>query len=1306
MDKMTAKLIFPHASTDGVFALIESSKIMVMEKLIKKLNANPTPKKKLPRSSTAAAYSTGTFGLPLKEIVDRDKTDIPLIVMDIFDYLFNNHGLEAEGIFRVNGNSRTVDTLRNLMDENGARWRVSDLSDMAAESERSVDVFSVASLLKLYLRELPGGLIPAKVTPLFLETYYLYRDNRAACFSQLEQLIANLPAPNYTLLQHLCHFLYKIWNCRAENKMSAEALGIVFGPNVFRLNQSAETIHDQGTVNRIMTFMVEHATQLFRMTAPSCANVTHLCSAAELLGPDQPVLVSTSPKTHGKSSDRRDTTAYPNSNSSSTDSLSQSTTVGFNTDFKSPAPLDTYGTCTTGENKLSSPKTGLLQTNEFSAGLAAAIRICIEEHAFRALIPQSELSKAFSYNDEGIDSLDVDDMDSETIARFSVESTFTTNRGQAEREQIQDPSFTVVRCSSWLTVSCFCDRRDTTAYPNSNSSSTDSLSQSTTVGFNTDFKSPAPLDTYGTCTTGENKLSSPKTGLLQTNEFSAGLAAAIRICIEEHAFRALIPQSELSKAFSYNDEGIDSLDVDDMDSETIARFSVESTFTTNRGQAEREQIQDPSFTVFHPASPGPNVTDKKFSSRISLEEANRKPNDDVLIQLTQRLHQIKTRLRDYERQFECASGHKPSATEKRADSQVRALMNELANIRTTIKQINSSSTTVSYEQGQSVSTHDRLDCDVRPGDELDTRELSMRPTPIASQITLGRTSDFLSPVAHRNRFNTPVPSKQIDPYTHSSLQGDTNTSFKASKTPHPTSDLESVRCSSGYGTATTIPPVRTLPMLANQNPEIQCFKPNGTASHKAEPSLVETYAVLVHRLAEKRSMAKRPEDLHLMTPKQIEAEKLAIQKALLYFEGLHGRPKGRQERLVMRPLYDRYRNVKRLLTAIQQNTKPPISESSSKSEFNKFDTIEDHPDISSDGDLAVRGDSDCQLYIPSGYSTVDSGGYNSTIAARIPRDTTRATKEGSDEEVELVVKLDPVDDDCQWSTHGSRFRRFKRNSSDRKHSKECLRDHSSFSSGDEESPMYIANNSADQLPPGSTNKSSTLPSSTTWANHCTGHMTEMNDGQSRIPSVNNEWFGSFRHGTNRGILKTDSRQSGSDTHFRPSAGTVSPEHQVSSDLTSPSHHLLSSGRGKSTHSPVHGTTGVYLTESRATEPRTDQIDGEKVASQKLSRNRRILSSPSEPVSTHTASDYDTQPTFSSSLAGWSVSQLQTELQSVRESKRQLQKTLKDYEHEFQNATGHKVERADRLCMRAEYNQYKALKTRLLQLETELTSRLC
>lgn len=50
-----------------------------------------------------------------------------------------------------------------------------------------------------------------------------------------------------------------------------------------------------------------------------------------------------------------------------------------------------------------------------------------------------------------------------------------------------------------------------------------------------------------------------------------------------------------------------------------------------------------------------------------------------------------------------------------------------------------------------------------------------------------------------------------------------------------------------------------------------------------------------------------------MTREQVLEEKLALQKALLRFESVHGRPSRRADRNLMRPLYDRYRSVKRLV---------------------------------------------------------------------------------------------------------------------------------------------------------------------------------------------------------------------------------------------------------------------------------------------------------------------------------------------------------------------------------------------------------
>ena len=51
-----------------------------------------------------------------------------------------------------------------------------------------------------------------------------------------------------------------------------------------------------------------------------------------------------------------------------------------------------------------------------------------------------------------------------------------------------------------------------------------------------------------------------------------------------------------------------------------------------------------------------------------------------------------------------------------------------------------------------------------------------------------------------------------------------------------------------------------------------------------------------------------------MSREQLSSEKTVLQKNLLHYEGLHGRPVTREERLVAKPLYDRYRLVKQMLT--------------------------------------------------------------------------------------------------------------------------------------------------------------------------------------------------------------------------------------------------------------------------------------------------------------------------------------------------------------------------------------------------------
>ena len=66
-------------------------------------------------------------------------------------------GIDQEGIFRLSGNPKIMEKLRNSFDRTGD----ADVRDVN-------DIMAIASLLKLYLRELPDGLIPDYLTPLFV----------------------------------------------------------------------------------------------------------------------------------------------------------------------------------------------------------------------------------------------------------------------------------------------------------------------------------------------------------------------------------------------------------------------------------------------------------------------------------------------------------------------------------------------------------------------------------------------------------------------------------------------------------------------------------------------------------------------------------------------------------------------------------------------------------------------------------------------------------------------------------------------------------------------------------------------------------------------------------------------------------------------------------------------------------------------------------------------------------------------------------------------------------------------------------
>ncbi|XP_043321355.1 protein FAM13B isoform X5 [Cervus elaphus] len=93
------------------------------------------------------------------------------------------------------------------------------------------------------------------------------------------------------------------------------------------------------------------------------------------------------------------------------------------------------------------------------------------------------------------------------------------------------------------------------------------------------------------------------------------------------------------------------------------------------------------------------------------------------------------------------------------------------------------------------------------------------------------------------------------------------------------------------------------------------YEDDSKVIHKEKkPSKEATLELILKRLKEKRVERCLPEDIKKMTKDHLVEEKTTLQKSLLYYESQHGRPVTREERHIVKPLYDRYRLVKQMLT--------------------------------------------------------------------------------------------------------------------------------------------------------------------------------------------------------------------------------------------------------------------------------------------------------------------------------------------------------------------------------------------------------
>ena len=167
------------------------------------------------------------FGAPLAEAVRYNppldvNVPLPSVVYRCIQYLDDQNAVIEEGIFRLSGSNVVIKQLRERFNVEGDINLVTD--------EQYYDIHAVASLLKLYLRELPTTILTRDLHLEFLATTEL--QDRSEKVAKLNELAQRLPQVNATLLKYLIAFLIRIINNSDVNKMNVRNVGIVFSPTL------------------------------------------------------------------------------------------------------------------------------------------------------------------------------------------------------------------------------------------------------------------------------------------------------------------------------------------------------------------------------------------------------------------------------------------------------------------------------------------------------------------------------------------------------------------------------------------------------------------------------------------------------------------------------------------------------------------------------------------------------------------------------------------------------------------------------------------------------------------------------------------------------------------------------------------------------------------------------------------------------------------------------------------------------------------------------------------------------------------
>ncbi|XP_007997436.1 protein FAM13A isoform X4 [Chlorocebus sabaeus] len=853
----------------GALAICQSKAAVRLKEDMKKIVAVPLNEQK------DFTYQK-LFGVSLQELQRQGltKNGIPAIVWNIVEYL-TQHGLTQEGLFRVNGNVKVVEQLR-LKFESG----------VPVELGKDGDVCSAASLLKLFLRELPDSLITSALQPRFIQ---LFQDGRKDVQeSSLRDLIKELPDTHYCLLKYLCQFLTKVAKHHVQNRMNVHNLATVFGPNCFHVPPGLEGMKEQDLCNKIMAKILENYNTLFEVEytendQPRYENLARLIIVKEA--------------------------SYKNS-------LPILLTRGLERDMPKPPP------------KTKIPKSrseGSIQTHrvlqpELSDGIPqlslwlSRRKSCLEdmnsaEDASSAkLVPSSQEDERpispfyLSAHVPQVSNVSATGELLERTIRSAVEQhLFDVNNSGGQSSEDSESGTP----SASSATSARQRRRQ--------SKEQDEVRRGRDKGLINKENIPSGFNHLDDCILNTQEVE-------KVHENTSG-------CVGERSKPKRQKSSTKLSELHDNQDGL--VNMESLNSTRSHERTGPDGF--ERMSDERKGSEKDGGHTQHFESPT-----MKIQEHPSLSDTKQQRNQDAGDQQESFVSEVPqldlTALCD-EKNWEEPIPAFSSWQRENSDSDEARLSPQAGRL---IRQL--------LDEDSDPMLSPRFYAYGQSRQYLDDTEVP--PSPPNSHSFMRRRSSSLGSYDDEQEDLTPAQlTRRIQSLKKKIRKFEDR--FEEEKKYRPshsdkaanaevlkwTNDLAKFRrqlkeSKLKISEEDLTPRMRqrsnTLPKSFGSQLEKEDEKKQELVDKAIKPSVEATLESIQRKLQEKRAESSRPEDIKDMTKDQIANEKVALQKALLYYESIHGRPVTKNERQVMKPLYDRYRLVKQILS--RANTIPIIEE--------------------------------------------------------------------------------------------------------------------------------------------------------------------------------------------------------------------------------------------------------------------------------------------------------------------------------------------------------------------------------------------